>query len=135
MIPWSQENIDKLKRIVCEEKNIDPEMLLNKTRIRAVVESRQLVAYYLYHYFVKQSLQRIGDQIHKDYSTVPHCLKVIDNLKETNKDFARSFVCIEKKVLLLKQGNIRRRTVLHPYPCKPKRGILRRSLNRRMRLV
>lgn len=135
MIPFIPENIEKLKLIVCEEKNIDPDMLLNKTRRRAVVESRQLVIYFLYTEFTSRTLKSIGDQVGKHYSTVIHSIRTINTLREVDRIFRTMFERILKRVLLLKQGRIRRRTILHPYPSRPKRGILKRTLNRRVRSV
>jgi hypothetical protein len=136
MIPFIPENIEKLILIVCDQRGVDPTMLLFHTRKREIVEARQLVAYFLFKKFERRSLQKIGNIIGKDHSTVLHCLKTVERLKEVDKDYSFSFDSILGQVALIGiENKQRRRNIFLPIPSRPKRGILRRSLNRKMRLI
>jgi hypothetical protein len=111
-------------------------MLLFHTRKREIVEARQLVAYFLFKKFERRSLQKIGNIIGKDHSTVLHCLKTVERLKEVDKDYSFSFDSILGQVALIGiENKQKRRNIFLPIPSRPKRGILRRSLNRKMRLI
>lgn len=136
MIPFIPENIEKLKLIVCDQRGVDPTMLLFHTRKREIVEARQFVAYFLCKKFERRSLQKIGNIIGKDYATVHHCLKTVERLKEVDKDYSFAFDCISRQVTLIGiEKKQKRRNIFLPVPSRPKRGIIRRSLNRKMRVI
>jgi len=135
MIRFTKNNIEKLKQIVCYNKEVDPDMLLLKTRKREIVESRQLVAYFLYKKFEKRSLHKIGLELGKDHATIIHSIKTVERLKEVDRDYNFAFNCILGQVTLIGiEKKQRRRNIFLPVPTPPKRGIIRRSLNRKMRV-
>lgn len=136
MIPFIPENIEKLMLIVCDQRGVDPTMLLLHTRKREIVEARQLVAYFLFKKFERRSLQKIGNIIGKNHATVLHCLKTVERLKEVDEDYNFAFDCILRQVTLMgTEKKIKSRNIFLPVPSRPKRGILRRSLNRKMRVI
>ena len=135
MIPWTIENIENLKQIVCCQKGVNKNDVLSNTRLREIVESRQLIAYFLYMKFEKKSLQKIGYEIGKDHATVLHCIKTVKRLKEVDNDYCIAFDGILKQVALLNIKKTRRKKLFLPCPAPPKRGILKRTLNRRMRVI
>ena len=112
MIQFTKNNIEKLKQIVCYNKEVDPDMLLLKTRKREIVESRQLVAYFLYKKFEKRSLHKRGLELGKDHATIIHSIQTVERLKEVDKDYYFVFDNILKQVLLLNITNTVKRKKL-----------------------
>ena len=136
MISWTKENIDNLIQIICFQKGVNKNDVLSNTRLREIVESRQLIAYFLYMKFEKKSLKKIGDQLGKDHTTIIHSIKRVQILKEVDKDYLDQFYRIEKHVVLMNKKKIlKRRNVFSPVSASPKSVILRRTLNRRMRVI
>ena len=136
MISWTKENIDNLIQIICFQKGVNKNDVLSNTRLREIVESRQLIAYFLYMKFEKKSLKKIGDQLGKDHTTIIHSIERVKILKDVDKDYLDQFDRIEKQVVLMNKKKIlKRRNVFPHMPVSPKRGILRRTLNRRMRVI
>ena len=97
-IPCTDKNIEKLKCIVCYEKQLDLEMLSFRTKKIEIVEARQLVAYFLFNNFQKKSFSWIGEQIGKDHATAMHCIKRVETLNEVDGCYRESFHRILEQV-------------------------------------
>jgi hypothetical protein len=73
---------------VASRYKISPELLNLNTRKREIIRPRQ-IAHWLSKKVTKFSLQEIGSHIGgKDHATVLHSMKTINNLIDTERDFA-----------------------------------------------
>jgi chromosomal replication initiation ATPase DnaA len=91
--------IDKIKieKSVCEELDLKPEQLKQKTRKREIVIARQLSMYFQRKH-TKDSLSVIGGQYNKDHCTVLHAYKTVNDLYETDKAFRATVDKISKSI-------------------------------------
>jgi chromosomal replication initiator protein len=91
-------SIDYIQKVICSYFNINLEQLHTNTRKKELVQARQ-IAMYFSKGLTKCSLATIGSQIGgKDYATVLHACKTIDNLIEIDKRFRQQIEDIEKKL-------------------------------------
>jgi len=90
--------IDKIKSVVCDYYKLKPEVLERKSRLRAVVQARQL-SMYLSKRYTNSSLSCIGTHIgKKNHATVLYSCKVVENMLVTDKDFKNQVEEVEKKL-------------------------------------
>ena len=90
--------IDKIQTIVCDHFSLPLETLLSKSRIREIVQARQ-IAMYLAKYHTRESLQNIGRKIgDRDHATVLHACKTVSNLMDTDKSFKAGLKELELKL-------------------------------------
>lgn len=89
-------SIDFIIKKVCEYKRINKRELFLDSRKREIVEARQLAMHFSKEY-TRATFETIGKKIgDKDHSTVSHSLNVVQNLAETNKQFAKQLRELEK---------------------------------------
>lgn len=92
--------IADIKQKVSSYFDISEEQLASKSRLREIVQARQ-IAMYFSREITKASLSTIGLQIgHKDHATVLHSCKAVQNLMDTDKKFHMQ---IEKLRTLLEE--------------------------------
>ena len=58
-----------------------------KNRNKEIVQKRQMLARLIRMNFTECSLHDTGDIIDRDHATVLHCVKIIQNMMDTNKKF------------------------------------------------
>ncbi len=91
--------IDQVRKIVCEQLDIDEAAFDSPKRTRDIAQARQ-IAMYLCKQHTKASLSAIGTAIGgKNHATVLHACKAVTNLMETDKAFAQTVEEIERIVL------------------------------------
>ena len=91
--------IDQVRKIVCEQLDIDEAAFDSPKRTREIAQARQ-IAMYLCKQHTKASLSAIGTAIGgKNHATVLHACKAVTNLMETDKAFAQTVEEIERIVL------------------------------------
>jgi chromosomal replication initiator protein len=94
---FTDKNITKIKKIVCEHFGIPIESLQIETRKRKIVLPRQMVMYFC-RKFTLASYKSIGNEVgKKDHVTVIHACKTVNNLVETNFTFRIKFKELEEK--------------------------------------
>lgn len=78
----------QVKQIVCNYFGIPTTVIDNPARQREIVERRQIVQA-LSKEFTKASLSEIGKETAgKDHATVLHSIKQLNNLSDTNSEYA-----------------------------------------------
>jgi len=92
----------RLATIICHEKNIPQERLLEKTREREIVESRQIYMYMLIEIF-KIGPSEIGRRTGFDHATVFHSKKKVNEFLETERRYRESFERILPEVKEMKR--------------------------------
>ncbi len=91
-------SIPFIQKTVCEHMDIDMEKIVSKTRKREIVQARQIAMYFCKQ-FTDQSLKKIGGAFGgRDHSTVIHSFQTVQNLAETDKDYHRNLIQIEKVI-------------------------------------
>jgi chromosomal replication initiator protein len=82
--------VPDMKQIIIESvvraTDVSMEDIQSKLRLREVVEARHLICYFLRNHTM-MPLQKIGNLINRDHSTVIHGYKTVKNLIETDADF------------------------------------------------
>lgn len=76
--------------VICAEWGIPPARLYEKTRLRQVVEPRQLMFFWMAKN-TKETLESIGAVYKKDHATVLHGKRAVENLIETNAEYREKF--------------------------------------------
>ena len=90
--------IKDIEKIVCNYFDLSTNDIHKNTRIRSIVQARQLSMYFSKKY-TKYSLEKIGNNIgKKNHATVIYACKVIKNLMDTNKSFKKSVIEIDKLI-------------------------------------
>ena len=80
--------INIIKNIVCSYYKIPVDIIDKKTRLRNIVQARQIATYFS-RLLTQYSLSVIGSQIgSKDHATVLHSCKNINNLIDTDKNIS-----------------------------------------------
>ncbi len=91
-------SIDFIQRMVCEFYDIEPELVKGKTRKREIVQARQ-ISMYLAKQFTDNSLKNIGKHFGgRDHSTVIHSCQAVLNLMETDEQYQKDVMEIEKQI-------------------------------------
>lgn len=89
-------SVDFIQKQVAEYFDVPVELLKERTRKRAIVQARQLSMYFAKQ-FTNKSLKSIGDFFGgRDHSTVIHSNQAIENLIETDDEFADAVQEIQK---------------------------------------
>ncbi len=90
--------IEQVRKIVCEQLDIDEVAFDSPKRTRDIAQARQ-IAMYLCKQHTKSSLSAIGAAIGgKNHATVLHACKAVANLMETDRSFAQTVEDIERIV-------------------------------------
>jgi len=91
-------SISYISKVVCDYFHMPTSQIQMNTRKREIVQARQLAMYFSKN-MTKYSLSSIGSQIgKKDHATVLHACKMVNNLKDTDKNFRSCVNEIEKKL-------------------------------------
>jgi len=77
---------------------LNSNQLKMKTRLRPIVENRQ-IAMYLIQKYTNKSLARIGMIFDKDHATVIHAIKTVESLCDSDVGFKSRVNAIEKLVI------------------------------------
>lgn len=87
--------IEGINKLVCEQLNLEPELLVSRSRKREVVLARQL-AMFLSKKYTSHSLAHIGVMVGKrDHTTVMHACKAIQNQIDSSGEFRERVSKIE----------------------------------------
>jgi len=70
--------LESVIRVVCEKYDITIEALKGKSRIKDVVEARQ-ICFYILHKKMKLTSIVVGDMFNKNHATVLHSCRTIEN--------------------------------------------------------
>lgn len=90
--------IERIEMTVCEELGVPYDRLHEETRLRFIVQARQTSMYFAKKIKIG-SLAMIGYNIgKKNHATVLHAFKAVSNLIETDKDFNKKIVEIERRL-------------------------------------
>jgi chromosomal replication initiator protein len=93
-------SVDLITKIVCEDMNIDENKVRDKTRKQEIVIARQ-IAMYLAKELTRISLKNVGLYFGgRDHSTVIHACTSIQNLVDTDPNFAEIVKNIKNKIEL-----------------------------------
>lgn len=91
-------SVENIKALVAAHFNIPIEKLQSKTRLREIVEARQL-SMFLAKNYTKDSLKSIGASFGgRDHSTVLHSLKIVRDMMDTDQTFKDKVNYLVKKV-------------------------------------
>lgn len=93
-------SVDLITKIVCEEMSIDENKVRDKTRKQEIVIARQLAMYFAKE-LTRISLKNVGLYFGgRDHSTVIHACTSIQNLIDTDANFAELAKSIKNKIEL-----------------------------------
>jgi chromosomal replication initiator protein len=93
-------SVDLITKIVCEEMSIDENKVRDKTRKQEIVIARQLAMYFAKE-LTRISLKNVGLYFGgRDHSTVIHACTSIQNLIDTDANFAEIAKSIKNKIEL-----------------------------------
>ncbi len=85
-------HIDVMKRVCCLYEGITPEMLIDKTRKRDIVEPRQ-ICIYLMRKELKLTFQHIQAVFNfKTHASVIYAIKNVENMMDTNKQYKNKII-------------------------------------------
>jgi chromosomal replication initiation ATPase DnaA len=80
----------KVFELVCESLDLDQERVKSKTRLRILVEARQIYSYIIMKVStIHVTLADAGSVMNKDHATVLHGVQQAINLNETNIPFSK----------------------------------------------
>ena len=96
-------SINRIEAVVCQYYNVDYSDLKSKDRAQKNAKARG-VLFYFSEKFCNLSLQKIGNHVNRNHSTVIHWLKLISTEKDIYKDLANELREIE--IILLKNNSI-----------------------------
>jgi hypothetical protein len=78
---------------VCSQMGINSVELYNKTRIREVAQSRQIIWWIMYN-TCRISLQAIANRYYKDHATCLHGIRQVSAIMQFDKTFRADVECI-----------------------------------------
>ena len=91
-------DLDLIKKTVCEYYDFNPELINKKTRLRYIVRKRQ-ICHYFAHQLGRYSLREIGSYFgNKDHVTVIHSCKIIKDLQFKNDKFTNEITDISLRL-------------------------------------
>ncbi|MEM6335328.1 MAG: helix-turn-helix domain-containing protein, partial [Bacteroidota bacterium] len=96
--PQVELTIGEIQRVVSEYLNVPEDLIRARTRKREVAQARQISMYFCKK-LTKHSLKTIG--LHfggRDHSTVIHAIQTVENMNETDKDFAERLTALSQKL-------------------------------------
>ena len=70
--------LESVIRVVCENYDVTIDALKGKSRIKDVVEARQ-ICFYILHKKMKLKSVAVGDMFNKNHATVLHSCRTIEN--------------------------------------------------------
>lgn len=84
---------------VCNEYEVNEDLLIKKTRKREIVNARQIAMYFLKS-FTHFSLKSIGDYFGgRDHTTVIHSLKTVNDLMYSDPDYRQRVNILRQRIL------------------------------------
>lgn len=94
-----QSKVAIIINIVCDVMQTDWQTINTRSRKKELVMPRHAVAYFL-KWYSKLSLEKIGDIFEggRDHSSIIHSCQVWQDMIETDKDYAKKHVEIEKNI-------------------------------------
>lgn len=84
---------------LCEDKGLDLQAVLGRTRKKELVELRQVAMYILRHY-EKKTFKEIGDLFDRDHATVIHAWRKFHELMSVNDRQALDIYKDAKRIYL-----------------------------------
>jgi chromosomal replication initiator protein len=90
-------SIDLICKSVCFHYNLSEQEIKADIRHRAIVEPRQIAMYFAV-YYTRLTISKIGNYFGRDHATVLYSRRSIDNLKNTDKEFAKKIDCINNLI-------------------------------------
>jgi len=95
-----------IEMIVCEDKNISPEILHIKTRYRKITEVKHIIIY-LSDYFAKRRLsyRQLAEYFNLDHATAIYAIKKIDNYQKIYSTYALLLNQYKEKITILNEKN------------------------------
>ena len=101
----TQISMETIISCVCEYFNITREQMLSKSRLRQIVQARQIAMYECRSLIPNCSLSTIGAELGgKDHATVLHACSTVQNLMSTDKLFRQWVEDIEGMVVVPVEG-------------------------------
>lgn len=95
-----------IEMIVCEDKNISPEILHTKTRYRKITEVKHIIIY-LSNYFAKRKLsyRQLAEYFKLNHATAIYAVKKIDNYQKIYSTYALLLNQYKEKITILNEKN------------------------------
>lgn len=87
-----------IEKIVCEYFGVTKYQIMQKSRDVEFCRPRQIIMYF-YRKYTKYSLEKISMMFNKDHATVVHSCKTINNLIDTEKEFAFKIKELDKLII------------------------------------
>jgi len=87
---YYHETVDTIVISVCESLKIKPEIVLSSSRVREVVEARQLCMFFV-RKLKELPYMKIGKMFRRDHATVIHAVNQVTNLLEFSYDFRTKY--------------------------------------------
>jgi len=87
---------------VCSVKQMDRSDLFLQTRLRKIVEARQL-CWFLARKYTKMPLMQLGHYFGKDHATAIHGVRTVQNMIDTDREFHEYVALVESKLLTRNQ--------------------------------
>lgn len=89
--------IQEIEYIICKDRGIKPSYLHVQSRKRELRETRQIIMYFaLLNKCGTQA--KIGGYFGRDHASAIHSRKVVNNMIETNKEFAQTIEYYKRKL-------------------------------------
>ena len=85
--PMPLVTMDDIIQDTCDILGVNDLALVGKTRIREVVEARQIAIYMAKKYLPKTALKRIGKRFNRDHSTVIYAISQYRDLTTTDNQY------------------------------------------------
>jgi hypothetical protein len=93
---YDKETLEGIFNVCCDYYNVDPQLVLKRSRKREFVQIRQMTMKLVKRRTIT-SLDKIGSFLgNYDHATVLHGIKTVNNLMNTNKVFRTQFNEIER---------------------------------------
>lgn len=89
---------------VCYCCSISVEKLMRGGRMREVVEARQIYCYIARKHLPGSTLSSIAKTIKRDYTTVIHSIRSVENIMHVDKEYAYRVEWIERKIIAKKRS-------------------------------
>lgn len=90
-------NFDMIVESTAEAYNLQPDVLFSKSRVRDIVDARQVIMY-LARKHTSLSTPAIGMRLNRRYTTVLHGVKTVEDRLPLEKELARKVASIEESL-------------------------------------
>lgn len=91
-------NIEDIHRVVAGYFNVPPGLLRQKTRVREVVQARQVIMH-LAKLFTNLTLKSVGEYFGgRDHTTVIHSTQTVQDLMDSDKAFREQVQALTEKI-------------------------------------